>query len=390
MENAKDHVRESYAWLTKCCLLGQHFSQQCSIADAVFGTSNSRYGVYGKSISYDGVGGRSNNGYGVYGEGYNNHGVVGVSKPYYGVYGWSESGDGVRGYSNMKFGVYGEGYNNHGVVGVSYTRPIPGLANHAGVYGESHYGYGVRGYSTSGWGVYGSSYEGYGVRGYSDTKTGVYGESPTGAGVYGWTRDGYGLHGYSESEDGYAAYLEGKVYIKGPLEKPAGQFKIDHPLDPANKYLSHSFVESSDMKNVYDGVVALDDKGKAEIHLPDWFSTLNKDFRYQLTAIGAPGPNLYIAEEISDGVTNYSNSNNKVNSSFKVAGGTSGMRVSWQVTGIRKDPWANAHRIKVEEDKPAKERGYYIYPDLYDQPPEKGISHLLFPKEEQWQEQLIK
>jgi hypothetical protein len=41
---------------------------------------------------------------------------------------------------------------------------------------------------------------------------------------------------------------------------------------------------------------------------PDWFSALNKDFRYQLTAIGAPGPNLYIAEEISGGVTNYSNS----------------------------------------------------------------------------------
>jgi len=40
------------------------------------------------------------------------------------------------------------------------------------------------------------------------------------------------------------------------------------------------------------------------------------------------------------------------------------MKVSWQVTGIRKDPWANANRIEVEEDKPTKERGYYLYPDL--------------------------
>jgi hypothetical protein len=140
------------------------------------------------------------------------------------------------------------------------------------------------------------------------------------------------------------------------------------------------------MKNVYDGVVILDYNGEAEIELPAWFSALNKDFRYQLTAIGAPGPNLYIAEEISDGVTNYSNSRssnkNNNNSCFKVAGGTSGMKVSWQVTGIRKDPWANAHRIKVEEDKPDKERGYYIYPDLYGQPAEKGISRLLFPTEE--------
>jgi hypothetical protein len=138
------------------------------------------------------------------------------------------------------------------------------------------------------------------------------------------------------------------------------------------------------MKNVYDGVVVLDDKGEAEIELPDWFGALNKDFRYQLTAIGAPGPNLYIAEEIS-GVTTNNNKNR-----FKIAGGTSGMKVSWQVTGIRKDPWANAHRIQVEEDKPAKEQGYYIYPDLYGQPEEKGISHLLFsPEEEKWQEQLV-
>jgi hypothetical protein len=50
-------------------------------------------------------------------------------------------------------------------------------------------------------------------------------------------------------------------------------------------------------------------------------------------------------------------------------------------TGIRNDPYANAHRIQVEEDKPDKERGYYIHPDLYGQPPENGISHLLFPEE---------
>jgi hypothetical protein len=142
------------------------------------------------------------------------------------------------------------------------------------------------------------------------------------------------------------------------------------------------------MKNVYDGVVVLDNKGKAEIELPDWFGILNKDSRYQLTAIGAPGPNLYIAEEISEATTttNYSNSsssgnNNNNNSRFKIAGGASGMEVSWQVTGIRRDPWANTNRIQVEEDKPDKERGYYLHPDLYDQPEERGISHLLIPKD---------
>jgi hypothetical protein len=42
----------------------------------------------------------------------------------------------------------------------------------------------------------------------------------------------------------------------------------------------------------------------------------------------------------------------------------------------------NAHRIQVEEDKPDKERGYYTHSELYGQAAKKGISHLLFPKEE--------
>ena len=216
-----------------------------------------------------------------------------------------------------------------------------------------------------------------------------------------WRHDGYGMVGmsgnwaglYGESTNDYAAILGGKVKITGNLEKAGGSFKIDHPLDPANKYLCHSFVESPDMKNVYDGVVVLDNKGKAEIELPDWFGALNKDFRYQLTAIGAPGPNLYIAEEISEATnTKYSSKStsnkNKNNSRFKIAGGTAGMKVSWQVTGIRKDPWANANRIQVEEDKPDKERGYYLHPDLYSQPEEKGIRYLLFPKDKR--EELVR
>jgi hypothetical protein len=229
--------------------------------------------------------------------------------------------------------------------------------------------------------------KGYGVSGKSDSGAGVTGNSQKSPGVAGNSKDGFGVVGFSgnwaglygESVNNYAAILNGKVKIIGNLEKAGGSFKIDHPLDPANKYLCHSFVESPDMKNVYDGIVVLDRKGKAEIELPDWFGALNKDFRYQLTAIGAPGPNLYIAEEISDKTTNYT-SNNK-NSRFKIAGGTSGMKVSWQVTGIRKDPWANDHRIEVEEEKPAKERGYYLHPDLYSQPEEKGISNLLFPED---------
>jgi hypothetical protein len=41
------------------------------------------------------------------------------------------------------------------------------------------------------------------------------------------------------------------------------------------------------------------------------------------------------------------------------------VEVSWQVTGIRKDRWANANRIQVEQAKAASERGRYLNPELY-------------------------
>jgi hypothetical protein len=93
--------------------------------------------------------------------------------------------------------------------------------------------------------------------------------------------------------------FNGDVIVHGTLTKPAGSFKIDHPLEPDHKYLSHSFVESPDMKNVYDGNVTLDASGRGTLELPDYFEALNQDFRYQLTAVGAPGPNLYIARGYS-------------------------------------------------------------------------------------------
>jgi hypothetical protein len=166
-------------------------------------------------------------------------------------------------------------------------------------------------------------------------------------------------HGYGGTTN-YAGYFAGNVYVTGTLEKPGGGFKIDHPLEPENKYLQHSFVESPDMMNIYNGNVVLDDLGEALVELPEWFESLNRNFRYQLTAIGAPGPNLYIAEEISG-------------NSFRIAGGESGMKVSWQVTGIRKDPWADANRIAVEQEKPAVEQGYFLHPEAYGKSIEQGV-----------------
>jgi hypothetical protein len=168
------------------------------------------------------------------------------------------------------------------------------------------------------------------------------------------------VYGSSAGGNGFAGYFNGPVHVNGTLSKNGGSFKIDHPLDPANKYLSHSFVESPDMMNIYNGITLLDEHGQATIPLPEWFQTLNRDFRYQLTALGAPQPNLYVAAEVAG-------------NQFAIGGGQPGAKVSWQITGIRQDPWANAHRIPVEEEKAGDERGKYLNPELYGQQPDAAI-----------------
>jgi len=49
------------------------------------------------------------------------------------------------------------------------------------------------------------------------------------------------------------------------------------------------------------------------------------------------------------------------------------MKVSWQVTGNRQDPYIKAHPMAAEQAKPEIERGFYLHPELYGQPEEMGI-----------------
>jgi hypothetical protein len=233
-----------------------------------------------------------------------------------------------------------------------------------GVAGDSasDSGRGIMGIATgeSGVGVWG---EGFTTGSEEDGVAGI--ANGPGVGVAAFNEaDGDAL--FADANTGFAGVFVGDVDVFGNLAKSGGSFKIDHPLDPANKYLYHSFVESPDMMNIYNGVADLDGKGEAVVKMPDWFETLNKDFRYQLTSIGAPGPDLYIAEEISG-------------NQFKIAGGKAGARVSWQVTGVRHDAWANAHRIPVEQMKTGRESGLYIHPELFGAPPEKSIARAHHP-----------
>ncbi|MBL7153697.1 MAG: hypothetical protein ISS79_08260 [Phycisphaerae bacterium] len=355
----------------------------------VYGYCGKGSGVRGQSESGDGVYGFAGTGNGVYGQSLFGYGVIGLSDSNDGLHGTSENGNGVSGLSDTGTGVYGESENGYGVFGVTILDDA--------VHGESWLGYGVSGHSDSNDGVSGLSESGYGVYGVSDVNAGVCGRNSD-SGNYGWlgTRfDGVrgvtdeairsGVSGWNTATGasgelgrkdigvygcntgtGYAGQFDGKVHIDGDvvitgsLSKGSGSFRIDHPLDPKNRYLTHSFVESPDMMNVYNGNAVLDESGQASVGLPAYFEALNRDFRYQLTAIGAPGPNLYVAKKISK-------------NRFRIAGGKPGMEVSWQVTGVRKDPYAVANRIGVEEDKAPEDRGYYLHPTAYGLPQERGI-----------------
>ncbi len=302
------------------------------------------------------------------GPGPRSSGVVGdnfeVGGTGYGVKGLDRgAGIGVYGTCNVGTGVYGvtvSGEAIHGSAPCTATNsvcihgdiPGPTVGNSSSAVrgsngGTAGSGIGVWGSQAgSGYGVYGTvTGAGWGVRGIA---------GPGGTGVYG----GGGL---------YAGFFSGNVTVAGNLvvsgsvTKGSGSFKIDHPLDPENKYLFHSFVESPDMKDMYDGVATTDSDGEAEVKLPDWFQALNQDFRYQLTVMGQFAQAI-VARKI-DG------------NRFVIRTDKPGVEVSWQVTGIRHDATALAHRIKVEVPKPESERGLYLDPSAYGKGPERGVEY---------------
>jgi hypothetical protein len=156
---------------------------------------------------------------------------------------------------------------------------------------------------------------------------------------------------------GNAGYFAGNVVVDGTLSASDKEFKIDHPLDPGNKYLVHSSVESSEMMNIYTGNVVTDDSGVAKVALPDWFESLNTDFRYQLTVVGQFAQAI-ITQKIA-------------NKQFAIRTSVPNVEVSWQVTAVRQDAYAKTHPLAVEQEKPLAKRGYYLAPEAFGQPREK-------------------
>ncbi len=155
------------------------------------------------------------------------------------------------------------------------------------------------------------------------------------------------------------------VHVPGALEAGVNNSRIDHPLDPANKYLVHSSVQSSEMMNIYTGNIVTDELGLATVKLPEWFEAENSDFRYQLTVLDERFAQAVISKKIQNG-------------QFTIHTNASNVEVSWQITAIRQDAYAKAHPLVVEQLKPASERNFYLHPELYGQSAERqaGASHI--------------
>ncbi len=313
-------------------------------ASGVYGnataTTGATNGVFGQTYSSDG------NADGVYGlASATSGGANGVAGLTYAPNGYGVWGKASSTASGFSVGVYGQSANGDALHGVSTAVNGSGVAGFSNSNGTGNTN-GAAGINTATTGV------GNGVYGESDSPNGVGGlfeNAAAGLILLGRVTPSQNLFTVDGSGNGFFA---GNLNVGGTLTKGGGSFKIDDPLDPENKTLSHSFVESPDMMNIYNGLIRLDARGEAWVVLPDYFEVLNRDFRYQLTSVGASQPRLYIAREVKG-------------NRFKIAGGKPNAKVSWQLTGIRQDAWANAHRIPVEEDKPLDQRGKYLHPELY-------------------------
>lgn len=176
-------------------------------------------------------------------------------------------------------------------------------------------------------------------------------------------------HGTVIRRDGTVDIFSGKVFagygdveVNGELIVTAGAARIDDPANPGSNYLNHPFVSSDELTNVYSGTAKADASGEAVVRMPYWFELINTNVRYQLTAIGAPAPELHVKTKVSGGT-------------FTIAGAKPQQEICWELTGRRTDPAAEAIRVPTVRAKPEKERGTYLYPKGFGQPGDKPFGY---------------
>jgi hypothetical protein len=278
------------------------------------------------------------------------------NEPSYGVYGLNNmnalGATGVYGFisdnsaTNPVYGVTGDNNNERdgsaGVIGRAAVAQSNGRT------------YGVYGVSASG----------------KDAAAGVYGESSSTTanatyGIFGITSsnnaNSAGVYGATQGQpNAHAGWFQGNVRVTGNLDvNGTKNFRIDHPLDPANKYLVHSCIEAPEALNLYTGIVTTDANGAATVELPSYFEALNKDFRYQLTCIN----------QFAQAIVTQKISNNR----FTIRTDKPNVEVSWTVTATRNDPAYRLAAKPAEMDKEPENKGRYLAPEAYNQPRSLGI-----------------
>ena len=103
--------------------------------------------------------------------------------------------------------------------------------------------------------------------------------------------------------------------------------------------------------NIYNGNITTDANGEAVVSMPSYFEAENIDFRYQLTVVGVFAQAI-VGKEIA-------------NNQFVIKTDKPNVKVSWMVTGVRNDVWAQNRRVVAEVDKAAQDKGKYLHPEFY-------------------------
>jgi len=280
------------------------------------------------------------------------------------IYGAFNSGqsNGINNPGGRIYGTYSDGQSNgpnNGILYGLYNNAQSNGANNATMYGIYNLA-GSNGPNNAGavrYGIYNTWTEN--ASGSAGTTYGIY--SNNGAYFIGSTNTVYGI--YSTVGGGavnYAGYFGGNVTVNGDFTASGTKmFTIDHPSDPENKYLRHFCMESNEVLNHYSGTVTTDEDGLATVRLPEYFESINTDFRYQLTAIGQFAQTI-VKEEVK-------------NNSFVIQSNLPNVKVSWQIDAKRND--LNMKKFPAIDvvDKHANEKGKYLQPELYNLSPDRGI-----------------
>lgn len=265
------------------------------------------------------------------------------------------SGIGLYVYGGLALEVFGLTFggrltgSNYGVLGqAGRTSPVS-----AGTVGESTSatGSGVRGQRSS-FTELGGTY--LGVEGIASEPSdrGVQGDSDATTGTP------YGVFGDTDGA-GWAVYASGNSGASGTKS-----FRIDHPLDPENKYLLHYSSEAPEPMNFYSGNAVTGADGYAWVQLPEYFDAINRDIRYQLTVIDSDG-------EFAQAIVSKKVNKNR----FQIRTSRPLVEVSWRIEAVRNDAYVRHYPQPVEVEKSSLERGSFEHPEIWGQDAERSFFH---------------